>query len=353
MSTPFLANPRWQQTVFTVQPTDYDWIDVFLYAMVRGDWPAFEERLYEGLVCTAEANESQMWADEAKVDEAATAFRYDRDLLTTEETMEWLEKAGLTLEDWTDFLSRNILRDEWSLRLPTLLERHRATVAVTDAAFAAEGLCSPIFKEYATTLAGRAALAATLDPAAAVTVGRPFKIAKLVSRHAMWLEGVDSEDLALRLTHLSSVESHFKAQAEALRTEQMLSLQVSRHRLDWMRVDLERLTFDDESAAREAVLCIKEDGLTLEDVAVDSHQTVRDTPEILERLEPELRDAVLSANVDELIGPIPIGDRFEVAMLVGKKAADLDDSLVRTRAEEAVVENLISKAILSHVRWVR
>jgi hypothetical protein len=353
VSTSLLANPRWQQKVFTVQPNGYDWIDVFLYAMVRGDWAAFESRLYEGLVCTAEANESQMWADEAKVDEAATAFRYDRDLLTTEETMDWLQKAGLTLEDWTDFLSRTILRDEWSLRLPVLLERHRASVTVTEAAFAAEGLCSPVFQQFATTLAGRAALAATLDPTATVPPGRPFKIAKLVSRHAMWLDGVDSDDLARRLSHLSSVEAHFKAQADALRTEQMLALQVSRHRLDWMRVDLERLSFEDESAAREAVLCIREDGLTLEDVAVDSHQAVRDTPEILERLEPELRDAVLSASIDELIGPIQIGDRFEVALLVGKKAAELEDSLVRSRAEEAVVENLISKAILSHVRWVR
>ena len=339
--------------MFSVPPTDYDWIDVFLYAMVRGDWAAFESRLYEGLVCSAEAAEAQMWADEAKVDEAATAFRYERDLLTTEETMAWLEKAGLTLEDWTDFLSRSILREEWSLRLPTLLERHRANVTVTEAAFAAEGLCSPVFKQFAATLAGRAALAATLDPTATVPPGRPFKIAKLVSRHAMWLEGLESDVLARRLSHLSSVEAHFKAQADALRTEQMLSLQVSRNRLDWMRVDLERLSFDDESAAREAVLCIKEDGLTMEDVAVDSHQSVRDTAEILERLEPELRDAVLSASIDEIIGPVQIADRYEVAMLVGKKPADLADSLVRARAEVAVVENLISKAMLSHVRWVR
>jgi hypothetical protein len=349
--TALLANPRWQRKVFSVQPHDYDWIDVFLYAMVHGDWAAFETRLFEGLVCAAEADESQTWADEAKVDEASTAFRYDRDLLTTEETMAWLERAGLTLEDWTDYLARTILRDEWSERLPTLLERHRAAVTVTDAAFTAEGLCSPTFNGFATTLAGRAALAATLDPTA--TVGRPFKIAKLVSRHAMWLDGVDSDDLARRLSHLSSVESQFKAQAEALLTEQMLSLQVTRNRLDWMRVNLERLSFEDESAAREAVLCIKEDGLTLEDVAVDSHQSVRDTAEILEHLEPELHDAVLSASLDEVIGPIQIGDRYEVAMVVGKKAAELEDPLVRARAAEAVVQNLVSKAILSHVRWAR
>ncbi len=191
---------------------------------------------------------------------------------------------------------------------------------ITEATFAAEGLCSPIFRQFATTLAGRAALAATLDPTATVPPGRPFKIAKLVSRHAMWLDGIDSE--RSRDAALASLERRgaLQGQAEALRTEQMLSLQVSRNRLEWMRVDLERLSFKDEPAAREAMFCVKRRRPDPEDVALDSHQTVRDHAEILERLEPELRDAVLSASVDEVIGPTLIGERFEIAMLVGKKA---------------------------------
>jgi hypothetical protein len=351
VSTSVLAHPRWQQRVFTVQSRDYDWIDVFLEAMVRGDWASFEQQLFEGLACAAEAAEMQTWADEARVDAAATAFRYDRDLLTTEETMAWLEHAGLTLEDWTDFLGRGVLRDEWSLRLDTLVERHRASLVVSDANFAAEGLCSPVFRQFAMALAGRAAVAATLDPSETVPPGRPFKIAKLVIRYAMWLDGLDSTDLANRLSHLSHIEAHFNACAQSAKTEQALSLYVSRNRLEWMRVDLERLSFKDEDAAREAAFCVREDGLSMADVGLDSRQTVRDTADILEQIEPELRDAVLSATVDELIGPIAIGDRFELALLVGKSPADLSDSRVRTRAEQAVVEQLISKAILAHVRW--
>jgi hypothetical protein len=351
VSTACLSSPRWRQKVFTVQSREYQWIDAFLYAMVRGDWAAFEQQLYEGLACAAEAVEAEMWADEAKIDEAATAFRYDRDLLTTEETMAWLEHGGLTLEDWTDFIARSVLRNEWSGRLPTLVERHRAKLSVTDANFAAEGLCSPIFRQFAMTLAGRAAMAATLDPSEPVPAGRPFKIAKLVSRHAVWLDGFDSTELAERLSHLSRVETHFLASAEAAKTDQALALQVGRNRLEWMRVDLERLSFTDADAAREAALCVREDGLTLTDVGLESRQPIRDTAGILERLEPELRDAVLSGTVDELIGPIQIGDRFELATIVAKIPADVSDSLVRARAEEAVIEQMMSKAILAHVRW--
>lgn len=351
MSTACLSSPRWRQKVFTVQSRDYQWIDAFLYAMVRGDWASFEQRLYEGLACAAEAAEAETWAEEARIDEAATAFRYERDLLTTEETMAWLEHAGLTLEDWTDFIARGVLRDEWSGRLPTLLERHRANLVVTDADFAAEGLCSPIFRQFATTLAGRTAMAAALDPSEPIPAGRPFKIAKLVSRHAVWLGGFDSNELAERLSHLSRVDAHFLASAQAATTDQALSLQVSRNRLEWMRVDLERLSFTDPDAAREAALCVREDGLTLTDVGLESRQPIRDTADILERLEPELRDAVLSGTVDELIGPIQIGERFELATIVAKTPAEVSDSIVRARAEEAVIEQMMSKAILAHVKW--
>lgn len=117
-----------------------------------------------------------------------------------------------------------------------------------------------------------------------------------------------------------------------------------------MRVDLERLSFPGIVAAREAAWCVREDGLTLSEVAIESRMSVRDTRELLERLEPELRDAVLSANVDQLIGPLSVGSRYEVAWVVGKAPPDLADPLVRAPAEEAVVEQLVSKAILSHVR---
>ena len=104
--------------------------------------------------------------------------------------------------------------------------------------------------------------------------------------------------------------------------------------LEWTRVDLERISFESADAAREAACCVREDGLTLSEVAIESRQPVRDTRDLLERLDPELRDVVLSAGVDELVGPVAVGSRHEVVWVVGKRPADLADPIVRARAEE-------------------
>ena len=153
------------------------------------------------------------------------------------------------------------------------------------------------------------------------------------------------------LLHLAQLESTFETQARAKSTPGALA-GTSRATVSNGRVDLERLAFDNADAAREAACCVREDGMTLSEVAIESRLSVRDTRELLERLEPELREAVLGASVDQLIGPLSVGSRCEVAWVVGKAAADLSDPLVRARAEEAVVEQMVSQAVLSHVRWV-
>ena len=58
------------------------------------------------------------------------------------------------------------------------------------------------------------------------------------------------------------------------------------------------MSFDTADAAREAICCVRDDGLTLTDVAIESRRAVRDTRDLLERIEPELRDVVLSASID-------------------------------------------------------
>jgi hypothetical protein len=111
------------------------------------------------------------------------------------------------------------------------------------------------------------------------------------------------------------------------------------------------MSFESADAAREAACCVREDGLTLSEVAIESRQPVRDTRDLLERLDPGLRQAVLGADVDELVGPLIVGLRHEVVWVVGKKPGDLADPIVRARAEEAVVDQMVARAILTHVRW--
>ena len=257
-----LVDRRWRQTVFSAAAHEYSWLDVFLAAMFRDEWPSFERRLIEGLACLAEVESEDSWPDASRVDNLATTFRYDRELLTTEETITWIERVGLTLDDWTDFLVRRLLRDDWSDRLDVLVTRHGAGLRVSDNAFAAEGICSGFFHHLARTLARRAAVSAPLTAGTreAVEVDR---VSCTRRDHSAWLDALDPADVTRRLVHLAELESIFEAHTRARTTTEALASQLARNRLEWTRVELERLSFDTADAAREAACCVREDGLTL------------------------------------------------------------------------------------------
>ena len=336
--------------MFSVAGRDYLWLDVFLGAMLRGEWQPFEAQLRESLACLADARSRRQLPHASRVEEAATAFRYDRDLLTTDETLAWIERAGLTIDEWTDFLVGRLLRHQWNGRLGDLLRCHGGSLTITDSAFSAEGICSGWFDHQAMTLAARAAVCATFVDMTCEPVDLA-PIQRTRRDHAAWLAALDPGDLA-RLAHLARLESTFEAQKRAIVTPEALAALVARHRLDWMRVDLERLVFDSADAAREAAWCVREDGVTLSDVAIESRLQLHDSRELLERLEPELRDVVLGAGSDRLIGPVQVGSRYEVGWVVAKTPPDLADPLVYARAAEAVVEHMVGNAVRSHVHWV-
>src|SRR6185295_10765472 len=133
MPTSCLLNSRWRQKVFSVGPREYVWLDAFLAAMLRGEWRHFERQFGEGLAWLAGAADPQAaWPDEREIEEAANTFRYERDLITSDETISWLDGAGLTFEAWTDYLVRWLVRDRLRDRLDGVPQRHPAPVTVED-----------------------------------------------------------------------------------------------------------------------------------------------------------------------------------------------------------------------------
>jgi hypothetical protein len=352
MGASCLLDSRWREKVLSVGPRAYLWLDVFLAAMLRGEWRRFERQLVEGFACLAAADRQAAWPDDREIEASANAFRYERNLITSDETISWLDRAGLPIEPWTNYLVRQLLRDRWHDRLDDLVEQHVPSANVEDADVAAEGLCSGTFEQFSRVLAGRAAIGAHREAVDESALGDDWlSIDDVQAEHAAWLVGLDPGEVRERLFHLASLELAFHAHARTAATGHALTSQLTRHRLEWTRVDLERVSFDTADAAREAICCVRDDGLTLTEVAIESRQPVRDTRDLLERIEPELHNAVLAAGIDQLVGPIAVGSRHEVVCVVGKRAADLADPLVQARAEAAVVDQLVARAVLTHVRW--
>ena len=357
ITTPVTAS-FWDQQALSIGGVDFSWLDVVLAAMVRGEWPAFERRLAEGLACAARADAERAPASDDAIDEAATAYRYEHELIAAADVSAWLDRVALSAEEWTDYLRRDVLRRQWTDELDDVLDRFAPSARDLVAAAVVDGICSGAFDAFAREFAGRAALVVDTDAARfqrACSAGdAPPAVEALVTRlahtHAHWLAIRNADDSASRLSVVARLDSAFAEIAETIASNGRLDEIVSDHRLAWMRLEVDTLSCATETAAREAILCVRVDGLSLYDVAALSRAQVERSVVTLDDLDPGRQELLLAAEPGSVVGPVPVDGGFDVAVLVSRSAPSLADPVIAARARATAIDRAQRRAARDHVR---
>lgn len=344
----------WERYAFSIGDLNFQWIDVVLAAMAHGDWARFERRLAEGLACASRAAAENLALPELAIDEAATAFRYERDLISGSEMSDWLARAGLSADQWMAYITRDVLRRMWALEIEALLDRYAPGPRQLEAAAIAEGISSGLFDAFEASFSERAALAFDACPdlfkTARAAPSHVEPATRLLRQHPHWLTMCPEPELLERLIRIFTIDVAYRAAAERLATEESLVNVIETHRLEWVVVDLDALTFADEEAAREAILCMREDGLSIQDVGALSRHPVARAQLFLEDAPTEYRDRLLSADTGRLIGPLQVDGRYQVATILGRTPPALQDERILQRARAALLEQVGRRAARDHVK---
>ena len=122
-------------------------------------------------------------------------------------------------------------------------------------------------------------------------------------------------------------------------------------RSDWVQVECTVLELSDEGMAREAALCVAEEGMSLAEIAVRAGVPVTERTLSLEEAGPELAQPLLGASAGDVVGPVAIGDVFVFAAVRDKRVPTLDDPLVQTRVREEVRRRAIDSEIGERIKW--
>jgi hypothetical protein len=345
----------WQQHAFSLGGIDFLQIDVALAAMVFGDWARFEKRLAGGLACAARAGAESLPVPAQAIEEAAITFRYERDLISGTDITAWLERAGFSADEWMAFVTRGVLRQIWSVDLEDTLDKYGPSPRQLESAALTEGICSRLFDEFEQAFAGRAATVFELDAAmfesrALMSVSHAEAAGRLVRQHAHWLDVRSASDTLARLRVILEIRDLYCAAADRFVEEKALREVVEANRLEWVVVDSDALSFADESAAREAMLCVTEDRLSLSDIAELSRHSLIRTHGFLDDVPLDHRHRLVAAEPGRVIGPLLVDNRYHVMMVTKRCAATLDDAQVATRARATLLDQIAHRAVREHVR---
>ena len=291
----------WNRTVFATGQWEISIADVIDAAHFRGEIAPVAKR-------------EERDVDDAALQAVSEQFRTERDLITAEETERWLDARGLTLEDFSDYLRRSFWKNAPGENIP-------AETSGSSDLLRVELLLSGEFDRLAVRLAWR------------------------VAAGGEW-SGPLGRDEMLQL------EAAYRQQCAALLTREACARMLHALRLPLTRVELETVDLESEDAAREAFLCVHEDGIAMSDVAKDGRYPYRRDEVACEDLPEESQQKILCATPGEVLEPIERGDGFQLCRLVQKIEPDLADARTRERIEQRILEGHFSELASTCVRWI-
>lgn len=296
----------WERPVFVCGERTWTVRDVLEAARLRGELDAFAER-----------DEASGEVDEAALQAMSEAFRMEHDLITAEETEQWLKLRGISMEEFADYFART--HRKGGSAAPAALPKGNPSLSNH---LRVDLMMSGQFDRLAEHLAWRvSSLAASGECAAG-----PMEPDRL--------EAAYQEQCAAVLT------------AEA--REQMLDST----RMELTRLAVEIIELDSHDAAREAFHCVNEDGARMADVAAAARYPFRRAGLFLEDVPESSRQRFLSAAPGEVLEPIARGDGFELFRIGRKIDPTLDDDDVRARIERRILDRHFSELTARLIRWI-
>lgn len=347
----------WNCVVLTSDRGSVSVEDVIRAAFFRGELRHCWERLLVVLETERRALENGQGSNETAVQEKSEQFRFARDLITAEETERWLEERGLTLEDFSDYFVRHSCTGAPGERVaPQVVDYLSAPEELRDM-LRIELLLGADFDRMATQLAWRIA--------ARQSSGAGSGASKIIERQrTLFFERAGVGDATLPswlgalgtderwLDEMLELEAAFRSQSEALPTPEARERMLLSMRLPLSRLGLEMMELESRDAAREAFLCVREDGMEMAAVAQEGGYPFRRTELAFEELPIESQQKFLRAAPGEVLEPSDLGEGFQLCRLVEKTEAELTDERVRQRLDHEIVERHFTELASRFVRWV-
>jgi hypothetical protein len=326
--------------VFSCGGRDFTVRDVIDAAHFRGELEPFWRTLLLRQAAEEKAAATDAEPDETAIDEAAVAFRYQYDLITAEETEAWLEARGLTLSDFSEYFARVQWGEMFAGRIDPPAREFADARAEERELLAADLILGGDFDPLAARLAWRVA---AFDAANGEVKEEEQPLARLdaaaIGRDENWLQ------------EMSQMEAAYRARCEQRLSAEARQRELGSLRLPLTRFDVEMIELESRDAASEAFLCVRDDGMSMQEVAEEGRYPFRRTELVLEQIPDDLQQKFLSSTPGSLLEPTAREDGYILTKLVQKKEPSLDDPEVRARVERRILERHFSDVSSGRIQW--
>ena len=343
------------KVVFVCEGRSFTGRDVMDAAHFRGEVEPEWNNLLRLLAAERRADEQNIEFDGDTIDAAAEQFRYQHDLITAEETERWLAGRGLSLGDFSAYFVRHYWSGKWDDVAAETVDYFSAPAEIRKLLLdelILSGKLDRMAERLGRRLSSKYATGGTSPEPVAIEEERTRFLERQGIRSEempVWLERLGRDDDWLRET--LALEATYRRSLGALLSHEARQRQFADLRLPLTRFEVEMIELDTLDAAREALLCVRDDGMSMEEVAAEGRYPYRHPEILLEDLPEDLQCKFLGVRPGDIVEPIARGDSFHLCRIVRKEEPNLDDPVVRERADQCILDRHFSDLAIRYIHW--
>ena len=325
---------------------DFTARDAIDAALFRGELDSKWKEFLRCVESEKRADELDLELDDDAIATAVEAFRYEHDLITAEETEAFLANRGLTLDDFTDYFTRHYYASAIPEKvLPENIDYISASAELRQL-FTAELILSGELERMTTELIWRLAARCAekeVDSEALATEERSFLDRKKIAPTQLpnWLERL-GRDLEW-FNEMVAIEAAYRRRCDTLLVPQARQRELAMLRLPLTRFETEVIELESRDAAQEALFCVREDGMSMEEVAIEGRYPYRRVDFLFEDIPSDAQQRFLSVSAGDVLEPVARGDGFELCRIIKKIEPQADDSTVGLRIEQRLLDRHFSE----------
>jgi hypothetical protein len=314
--------------------------DLVLAGYVAGTWPVLIDDLRRSI---------RVEVDPAAAKAAAIAFRRERGLLAGEDLRAWLHERELSSEELGAHLRRVVALAEGAGHdeiAPAASSEEIADVLRAEAVFSgALRDCGQLLAHWCAAARGRDTLDALPDaPAEEV-------IALARADEVSGLDALPPELLESRARRAAALSAEFEAFRSEVASDEALERTLRRHRLDWQRYRYREAVFAEEPAALEAAMCVRDDAMSLEEVAGMARVAVAERTQLLYEVDKHMNGVLVSTPPGQLAGPHPHEGGFSLVEVLERRSPAIEDQDLLARARAELVDDGLERHLVGRVVW--
>ncbi len=321
---------------------EYTARDAIDAAMFRGELKEKWQTFLRNVAAQDRADELELELDESAISKAAEEFRYGHDLITAEETETWLANRGLTFDDFSDYFARQYcagaVKDGFS---PEQIAYNSADPELRGM-FVAELIMSGALDNMTVELMRRlAARCAGEEPASeAIAAEKQNFLHRTCIEPGQLADWLEQSGRGLQwLEEMLAMEAAYTLLCATLLVPEARQRALMALRLRLTRFEIERIELESHDAAKEALFCVREDGMSMEEVATEGGYPYRRAEFLMEDVPADAQQKYFSISQGDLLAPMPHGDGFELCRVIKKVEPQLQDPIVRSRVDRRLLDH--------------